>query len=152
MVITTIDRVYTKARNRSGIVPSGVVPSYPESSAQSGVQQRPVSLGCVVIGGLFSSHFLKGTQNTQRGIQGDVLVGCRVGHDLFRSIKDGAASKRDDDRQTLRIEFQKCGLINLPPLRPMLHSQSEKEPSREHAVASVAPATSFNRRSQPNYP
>jgi hypothetical protein len=48
----------------------------------------------------------------------------------------------------LRIEFQKCGLINLPPLRPMLHSQSEKEPSREHAVASVAPATSFNRRSQ----
>jgi hypothetical protein len=27
MAITTIDRVYTKARNRSGIVPSGVVPS-----------------------------------------------------------------------------------------------------------------------------
>lgn len=40
----------------------------------------PVSLGCVVISGLFSCHFVKGTQNTQRGIRGDVLVdrSCRT--------------------------------------------------------------------------
>jgi len=72
-------------------------------------------LGCVVIRGLSSGHFLKRSQSTQRGIQGAMFVGRWPGDDLFRPIKDRAASKRDRLWQALTIEFEDRGLIKPPP-------------------------------------